>query len=228
MRDRLAKHDETRRQFIKRASLLAVAFPMFPFTAGGLNSCSNAGPNIGTVASQNNNTLCGACDAPANLLWRTVIAPQSEPGEPLLLSGTIYQPDGVTPAEGITLYVYHTDATGRYNERDDASLARLRGWMRTGRDGKYEFRTIKPAPYPNRATPAHIHTHVFGPGYSEYWPEYWIDSSWFTSDPLITPSERARLSGRGGFPSIITLERDANGVLKGTRNIKLEHLQARG
>lgn len=220
MRDRSATHDATRRQFIKRASLLAVAFPMFPLTVGGLNSCSNPS----TVTMQNNGAPCGACDAPAKLSWRTVITSASELGAPLVMSGTIYQPDSVTPAEGIALYVYHTDATGYYNEQDDASHPRLRGWMRTGRDGKYEFHTIKPAPYPHRATPAHIHAHVYGPGYAEYW----IDDYWFAGDPFITPSERAKLTGRGGFPSIITLQRDANGVLRGTRNIKLEQIEARG
>jgi protocatechuate 3,4-dioxygenase beta subunit len=218
MHDRLAIHDETRRQFIKRASLFAAVFPALPFAA--LDSCSK--PN--TILAQTNGVPCGACDAPAKLSWRTVISAASEPGELLVMSGTIYQPDGVTPAEGIALYVYHTDATGYYNERDDAFHPRLRGWMRTGRDGKYEFRTIKPAPYPHRTTPAHIHAHVYGPGY----PEYSIDDYWFAGDRFITPSERAKLTGRGGFPSIITLERDANGLLRGTRNIKLEQVQAGG
>lgn len=218
MRDRSATHDATRRQFIKRASLLAAVFPMLPLT--GLDSCSNAPP----ARAQNSGMPCGACDAPAKLLWRSVITSASEPGEPLVMSGTIYQPDGVTPAENITLYAYHTDATGYYNERDDAFHPRLRGWMRTGRDGKYEFRTIKPAPYPHRTTPAHIHAHVYGPSYAEYS----IDDYWFAGDPFITPSARAKLTGRGGFNSIITLQRDANGVLKGRRDIKLERIQSRG
>ena len=47
--------------------------------------------------------------------------------------------DGVTPAEGIVLYVYHTDATGYYNKDDDPYNPRLRGWMKTGKDGRYEF-----------------------------------------------------------------------------------------
>src|ERR1051325_5024041 len=98
MRDRLATHDETRRQFIKRASLLAVAFPIFPFTVGGINSCSKPSP----VQVQNNGAPCGACDAPAKLSWQTTITAASEPGEPLLMSGTIYRPDGITPAAGIT------------------------------------------------------------------------------------------------------------------------------
>jgi len=164
---------------------------------------------------------CGSCDAPANLSWKTVITSKDETGEHLLMSGTIYQPDGTTPAEGVVLFVFHTDATGRYNKEDDPNNPRLRGWMKTGKDGRYEFRTIKPAPYPQLKTPAHIHAHIYGPGY----PEYYIDEYWFEGDPLITPAERVKLSGRGGFPSIITLTRDGEGVLRGVRNIKLEHIQ---
>ena len=51
---------------------------------------------------------------PKSLSWETTIAGKSEPGEPLEMSGTIFGADGKTPASGIILYVYHTDATGHY------------------------------------------------------------------------------------------------------------------
>ena len=105
---------------------------------------------------------CGSCIAPTNLSWKTVVTSAGEAGEPLRISGTIFQPDG-KPAEGIVLFIYHTDATGSYNEKDDASHPRLKGWMKTGADGRYEFRTIKPTPYPHRTTPARIQAHVYGP-----------------------------------------------------------------
>jgi protocatechuate 3,4-dioxygenase beta subunit len=93
--------------------------------------------------------------------------------------------------------------------------------MRTGRDGRYEFRTIKPGGYPNRTDPAHIHLTVSGEGY----PEYWIDSIWFEGDERIKPEMVKRLSGRGGFNPIIKLERDANNVWRAARNIKLENFK---
>lgn len=161
---------------------------------------------------------CGSCVAPAGLSWRTVIPPRSEPGEPLVISGIIYQPDGFTPAEGMFLFVFHTDVTGYYNKDDDASHPRLKGWMKIGADGGYEFRTIKPGAYPHRSTPAHIHAHVYGPGYSERS----IDDYWFEGDPRINSKERAHAIEQGGNPVIVALQRDGGGVLRGRRDIKLK------
>ena len=153
---------------------------------------------------------------------RITIASDTEPGERLVMSGTIFQPDGKTPAEGVVLYVYHTDNTGYYSKDDDPYNPRLRGWMKTGADGKYEFRTIKPAPYPRRDTPAHIHAQI----YSEKIPEYSIDEYWFEGDPLITDTQKKKLlTGRGGSGLVVKLTRDASGLLRGVRDIRLD-LQA--
>ena len=73
------------------------------------------------ACSQNTGTpdrvVGGACDncklmfegIPASFSWETKIAPSDEPGEPILIRGTIYHNDGKTPASGVILYVYHTD-----------------------------------------------------------------------------------------------------------------------
>ncbi len=42
--------------------------------------------------------------APANIPTDSRIAPSSEPGTPLLISGTVYAADGVTPLAGAVLY----------------------------------------------------------------------------------------------------------------------------
>jgi protocatechuate 3,4-dioxygenase beta subunit len=161
---------------------------------------------------------CGSCIAPAALSWKTVIPPVKEPGEPLEISGTIYQADGVTPAAGIVLFVYQTDVTGYYNEQDDASHPRLKGWMKTGADGRYEFRTIKPGAYPHRNTPAHIHAHLYGPAYSERA----IDDYWFEGDPRISATELSRAREQGSTPAIVSLKRGSNGVWKGVRDIRMK------
>jgi protocatechuate 3,4-dioxygenase beta subunit len=215
----------SRRSFLKQASLIAL-LPAVPFgivsLAKHLNATQKREPQkrLPTAIMGGGRGICASCATPEDLSWSTTITAKNEPGEPMDMSGTIYQPDGVTPAEGIILFVYHTDATGYYNEQDDAFNPRLRAWMKTGKDGRYHFRTIKPAPYPRRTTPAHIHAHLYGPGY----PEYYIDDYWFEGDKFITPTEKAKQSGRGGCNAIIALRKDKLGILKGERNIKLEHV----
>lgn len=166
---------------------------------------------------------CGSCEAPENLSWKTVIPPPNEPGEPLEISGTIHEPDGVTPAHGIVLFVYHTDVTGYYNKEDDASHPRLRGWMKTGNDGRYQFRTIRPGAYPHRDTPAHIHAHLYGPGYSERS----IDDYWFADDRRINPETISKMKALGGAPFITKLEREADGVWRGHRDITMKPASAK-
>jgi protocatechuate 3,4-dioxygenase beta subunit len=207
----------SRRQFIKRAGVVAIALPALPL---GFAALMKSEATTRAVAQ----SWAGAMDGPLNPSWQIKMVGADEPGEPLLISGTVFEPGGATPAKGITLYVYHTDARGLYSNEvargGQQFKPRLRGWMRTGNDGKYEFRTIKPASYPNTQLPAHIHVSVSGPGY----PEYWIDTYWFEGDPFINAEQRSHLTGRGGFPSILALKRDEQGLLKGSRHIRLEHV----
>lgn len=212
----LQAEELSRRQFIKRAGIVAVALPALPLGFAALRGLEATR----RAAAQE---WAGALDGPLNPTWKTRIAAESEPGERLLVKGTVFQPDGVTPAQGVTLYVYHTDVKGYYSNEVSKGAPpkpRLRGWMRTGLDGRYEFHTIKPGSYPGTRAPAHIHATLSAPGY----PEYWIDSYLFEGDPFITMEQPPKLSGRGGFQSIIPLTRDHEGWLRGSRNLKLEHV----
>ena len=160
---------------------------------------------------------CGSCEAPDDLSWKTVIPPPNEPGEPLEMSGRIFRADGKTPASGLVLFVCQTDRTGYYNKEDDASHPRLRGWMKIGPDGRYQFRTIRPGAYPHRNTPAHIHAHLYGPDYSERSiPDYW-----FKDDPRITPAALAEMARQGAHPAVVALERGPDGVWRGRRDITM-------
>ncbi|MBX2961429.1 MAG: intradiol ring-cleavage dioxygenase [Cyclobacteriaceae bacterium] len=157
---------------------------------------------------------------PSTLSWKTKLAPEDEPGEPLIISGTIYKRDGKTPARDVVLYVYQTDNNGLYSPGPKQTLARrhghLRGWVKTDAQGRYEFYTIRPASYPNSQNPQHIHPIIKEPGLSLYW----IDEFLFEDDPVLTEQEKARQEKRGGS-GIIKLSKNAEGVWIGKRDIIL-------
>lgn len=143
-------------------------------------------------------------------------------GEPMVLSGTVLEAVGKTPAAGVVVYAYHTNAEGVYPTRGDERgwdrrHGYLRGWVKTGANGEYRFDTIRPAPYPGRRAPAHVHLVVKEPDRREYW----VDEVVFTDDPLVTGAYRAHQQNRGGS-GIVTPERAAGGVWQVRRDIVLE------
>src|SRR5215510_4960273 len=129
-------------------------------------------------------TVCAQAPqiAVMNAPSKITIAAKEEPGERLIVTGKVLGPDGKTPLAGASVYVYHTDAKGLYTPgaNNDSRNPRLRGYMRTDAEGRYEYSTIKPAPYPNNRIPAHIHYVVNAPSHRER-----IFEIVFEGDPLI-------------------------------------------
>jgi len=169
---------------------------------------------------------CEGCEAileraASTLSSTAIVASRFEPGDRLVLAGRVFKPDGKTPAAGVVVYMYHTNAAGVYAARPgDTGWAqrhgRLRGWVVSSDSGNYRFDTIRPSPYPGGSDPAHIHMTVKEPNRREYW----IDAVVFTDDPLVTPAFRKREQGRGGN-GIITPRRNESGWLV-LRDIILE------
>lgn len=154
-------------------------------------------------------------DQPAQLASRARIAPAGEPGEPLIVEGTVRTLAGA-PAEGVIVYAYQTDAGGIY-PKGTTRHGRLRAWARTDRDGRYRFETIRPGAYPGRGVPQHIHLHVIEPGRATYY----IQDIVFADDPLLGERGRERhRRGRGGG-GLVTPERDADGTWHARRDITL-------
>jgi protocatechuate 3,4-dioxygenase beta subunit len=157
---------------------------------------------------------------PKALSSETYIASPGEPGEKLTISGTIYQKDGRTLAVGIILYLYQTDAKGLYSPAQHQTKAlrhgHLRGWVKTGLDGKYTFHTILPASYPNTIMPKHIHPTIKEPGLIPYY----IDEYVFENDTNLTEEERKRQPNRGGS-GIISIAKNNKGEWIGKRDIVL-------
>jgi protocatechuate 3,4-dioxygenase beta subunit len=157
---------------------------------------------------------------PANVSSVGTIADASEPGARLIFTGQVFAPDGVTPASGVFVYAYQTDATGQYHNDPNTRVARLHGWAKTDAQGHFEFRTIHPGAYPGRQIAAHIHFHVWGGGY----PLQWTPELLFTGDPFLKPEEISESGAAGKFGSVRALTTGADGVQHCTFNIRVSNV----
>jgi protocatechuate 3,4-dioxygenase beta subunit len=134
-----------------------------------------------------------------------------EKGQKLLISGTVYKLDGKTPAPDVIIYYWQTDAKGLYSSTPEMDKraerhGHIRGWVKTGSDGKYSIYTIKPVPYPNSNNPAHIHILIKEP---EIENEYYIDEFVFDDDQFVTEQLRNSQPERGGS-GILRLKTNGN------------------
>jgi protocatechuate 3,4-dioxygenase beta subunit len=157
--------------------------------------------------------------APPSRHTLTIPGP-NEPGQPLVVTGTIVGSDGRTPLANMRLSVYHTDNEGYYARPvDDPRRARLRGSLVTDESGRYEIRTIWPGHYPGGGNPRHIHTHLAGSDV----PEHWIDSFLFERDPFLRSDDERRSRDAGTrFAFVLPMTRGADGVIRCARDIRLD------
>jgi len=212
---------ENRRDFLKRASLAAIAFPLLLNCKS--DTLAQKTESALELIKKNANTSpavnwCGAIDAPDNVSWKTVLSKKTGKDEPMIISGTVFNADGKTPAPGILIYFYHTDIEGYYGRGNgEVRHGHFRGWMLTDTRGRYEFASIKPASYPDRTFAAHVHMTLTAKNFKEDS----IDSILFEGDKFITEQERNEAGKRGGFNPIVKLEKGADGILRATRDIQL-------
>ena len=135
----------------------------------------------------------------------------SEDGQKLIVSGKVFGPDKSTYASDVVIYYYHTDqkgyySPGTYTDAGAHKHGRLRGWVKTGKDGSYKIYTSRPAQYPDHKIEAHIHVLIKEPDLDK---PYWIDEWVFDDDPLLTSELRNRFQKRGGS-GILEIKTDGN------------------
>ena len=145
----------SRRDFLKYGSLVAASGASLQEILAG-ESCVATNPDILGPFFQP--------DAP----FRTRIASPAEPGERLFIQGSVSDCRG--PVPGAVIEVWQANAAGCYSINEDCGVIpgnpddfRLRARIKTDGTGRYEFETIKPAPYDvggGRFRPSHIHYKV--------------------------------------------------------------------
>lgn len=193
-----------------------------------VTGCAGAeAPSQGRTREEIVGLPCEGCEAvfeglPEAPETHARIGRQEEPGQPLRIVGTVFDPAGA-PAAGVVVYAYHTDRHGlyptdaRYRGLAAYRHGRLRGWAMTDAEGQYSFATIRPGGYPDTDLPAHVHMHVIEPGRCTYY----IDDILFEDDPRLTEEKRATLIlGRGGS-GLVTSRIDDAGVWVARRDIHL-------
>jgi protocatechuate 3,4-dioxygenase, beta subunit len=127
-------------------------------------------------------------------------------GERITVSGRLVDRQG-RPVRGQLVEIWQANAAGRYAHQREQHPAPLdpnfTGYGRclTNDDGRYEFTTIQPGPYPwgnhlNAWRPAHIHFSIFGSAFTQrlITQMYFPNDPLFPYDPIFNaiPDERAR------------------------------------
>jgi protocatechuate 3,4-dioxygenase beta subunit len=87
------------------------------------------------------------------------------------------------PVPDALVYLYQTDSRGWYAadaphvlvNSGDIRHARIFGYAKTDKNGKFELHTVKPSGYPRSDLPAHIHVHVTAQGFRSYGTEFLFD-----------------------------------------------------
>jgi catechol 1,2-dioxygenase len=184
-----------RRTFIKDSTL--TAFSIAAFGAIQWNGDSFTGDTETTT------DILGPFYRPGAPVRNNLIPPGST-GQPVNFNGTVFKADGKTPMADALIESWQCDEHEHYDNASDEYL--YRGALRTGKDGKYAFKTIVPVPYKNGDTwrPAHIHLRVSSNDHQDL-----ITQIYLKGDPHIQEDECANSPQAVG--RVLTVSKNASG-----------------
>jgi catechol 1,2-dioxygenase len=112
--------------------------------------------------------------------FRTRLAGLDEPGDRLMLTGTVFSADCKTPLPGALIEVWQANHGGLYDTNTPGNFTQptsfhLRGMLQANEKGQYQIETIMPGRYPippglpgleqyaGLTRPAHVHFRVMDP-----------------------------------------------------------------
>lgn len=198
------KCDEERQEFVLLSDVLGVS---------SLVDVVNAAPGV------TESTVLGPfyrSGAPVRAMGEHIGRP--EDGPPTLVRGQVTGAGG-QPLSDATIDVWQADDKGAYDIEDPGQPPfNLRGIFVTGPDGRYEFRTARPASYPiptdgpvgellrrtgrNHMRAAHIHAIVSAPGHRSVTTHIFVpDNPYLDSDAVFGVRESLVRSFRPAGPS---------------------------
>lgn len=162
-----------RREFILQSGMVAMSISAFG------NISWNGKKYIGT--SSTTSDILGPFYRPGSPL-RSNLVPVGSTAPIMVLSGTIYGEDGVTPLPDVLIESWQCDENEKYDNLSDEYI--LRGSQKTDINGEYNIRTIVPIPYEDPVVgwrPAHIHLRISSPSRQDL-----ITQIYLKNDPYIT------------------------------------------
>jgi protocatechuate 3,4-dioxygenase beta subunit len=168
---------------------------------------------VSTLVCLLNNGNNGATENAAALLgpfWRKG-APLTEnggcivrsptPGDPLFADCRIVDPHGV-PLAGVAVHIWQSSPTGMYENQDPGQAdMNLRGIFHTDADGRFSFRSVRPAGYPvptdgpvgdllraqrrHPYRPAHLHVLAHAPGMKTLITQVFVDGAEYLDSDVV-------------------------------------------
>lgn len=213
----MASTENSRRQFLRNASLASLGLGLAPALSKGFAAPV---PEAGEACDKTTLDYFGegpfyTANPPA--LTNGQLAGTSEPGTRIIVTGRVHTLDCTQVIPSTTIDVWHANDAGQY----DNSGYNLRGVVQSNAQGFYLFETVKPGKYLNGSQyrPSHIHFKITPPGFPTLTTQlYFQGDSSIANDPAASIT-----TGQYDASSrIIALTANANGTLEGTWDIAVD------
>jgi protocatechuate 3,4-dioxygenase beta subunit len=212
----MSDQKDSRRQFIKNASLASLAFSLSPLASTAKTENRKSVDACEKTTSDYYGEGPFYTDNPPSLTDGK-LATAAEAGTKIRITGRVQNLDCSEFIPDTVVDVWQANDAGSY----DNSGFNLRGQVVSNAQGFYSFETIQPGKYLNgsKFRPSHIHFKITPPGFPTITTQLY-----FAGDTSIADDAAAKITS-GQFDAthrIIALTADGNGLLEGTWDIAVD------